>query len=85
MKQIEKLEQKVQKIYDYIFENTTNTPLYVPYTQEDMQQANKLVFLYQCGRINILQALYRLSLIYQHKSDEIYLEDNLHAFDMLGD
>lgn len=85
MTQLRKQEIKVNKLYEQIFENKLNDKLYIPYTQEDMQQANKVIFLYQCGRANILQALFRLSLIYQHKSDEIYLEHNLLAYNVLGE
>ena len=85
MTQLRKLELKVDKLYQQIFDNVLNDKLYIPYTQEDMSQANKVIFFYQVGRMNILQALYRISLIYQHKTEEIYLEHNLLAWESLGD
>lgn len=52
-------------------------------TDTEKSEANKVSFLYSCGRLSILEACYRLTLIYNHHSDDIYERESLEAANLL--
>lgn len=71
MTKLEKeLTEKLNNLYEAIFEDKHKA------TEQELQEANKVVFLFQCGRLNLLQACYRFTLIYNHLVDLIYTEAN---------
>ena len=64
------LTKKLNNLYKSIYDEKHKA------TQEELQEANKIVFLFNCGRLNVLQACYRLTLIYNHLVNLIYTEEN---------
>ncbi len=57
-------------LYNSIFEPKHNA------SDNEKSEANKVVFFYNCGRFNPLQACYRLTLIFNHLIDLIYTDEN---------
>ena len=71
MKQQEKQEILLNKLYDLIFDDNFKA------TQSELQIANKTVFLYMVSRLNVLQVCACFTLIIAHKSELIYDDKTL--------
>lgn len=70
-KDYKQLEKTLNKLYEAIFEDKHKA------SKEELQEANKTVLLYNCGRFNLIQVCFRLTLIYNHLIDLIYNNDNV--------
>lgn len=74
-----KIETQLNNLYKSIWANDGE------YTDGEKSEANKVAFFYQCTRMTITQATFRLTLIVSHQSEKIYDEKYLTIFDSMGE